>query len=132
MQGRLSGLLPLPVSLKEVTASCERRPPRIWSEKSILITRDGKHPTQQAWPSPPVAAFSSYSSPSPVCSAKSLQLCLTLCNPVDCSPPGSLSTGFSSKNTGVGCRALLQGTFPTPGSNPRLLRLLRWQAALYY
>ena len=41
--------------LKEVTASCERRPPRIWSEeKSILITRDGKHPTQQAWPSPPL------------------------------------------------------------------------------
>ena len=26
--------------------------------------------------------------------------------------------GFSSKNTGVGGRALLQGTFPTQGSNP--------------
>ena len=25
------------------------------------------------------------------------------------------------KNTGVGCHALLQGIFPTPGSNPRLL-----------
>ena len=25
------------------------------------------------------------------------------------------------KNTGVGCHALLQGTFPTQGSNPHLL-----------
>ena len=31
------------------------------------------------------------------------------------------------KNTGVGCRALLQGTFPTQGSNPHLLCLLHWQ-----
>ena len=29
-----------------------------------------------------------------------------------------LSMGFSSKNTGVGCHALLQGIFPTQGSNP--------------
>ena len=34
--------------------------------------------------------------------------CPTLCNPMDCSPPGSLSMGFSSKNTKVGCRFLLQ------------------------
>ena len=27
--------------------------------------------------------------------AKLLQLCLTLCNPMDCSLPGSLSMGFS-------------------------------------
>ena len=32
------------------------------------------------------------------------------------------------KNTGVGCRALLQGIFPTQGSNPGLLCLLHWQA----
>ena len=32
------------------------------------------------------------------------------------------------KNTGVGCHALLQGIFPTQGSNPRLLCLLHWQA----
>ena len=31
------------------------------------------------------------------------------------------------KNTGVGCCALLQGIFPTQGSNPRLLYLLHWQ-----
>ena len=36
--------------------------------------------------------------------------------------------GFSSKNTGVGCHALLQGIFLTQGLNPRLLHLLHWQA----
>ena len=35
---------------------------------------------------------------------------------------------FPGKNTGVGCRALLQGISLTQGSNPRLLSLLRWQA----
>ena len=30
-----------------------------------------------------------------ICGAQSLQLCLTLFDPVDCSPPGSLSRGFS-------------------------------------
>ena len=38
-----------------------------------------------------------------------------------------LSIEFSSKNTGVGCHALLQGTFLTQGSNLRLLCLLHWQ-----
>ena len=35
--------------------------------------------------------------------------------------------GFSSKNTGVGCLALLQGIFPTQESNPGPLSLLHWQ-----
>ena len=30
---------------------------------------------------------------------------------------------FPSKNTGVDCNTLLQGIFPTQGSNPRLLNL---------
>ena len=61
--------------------------------------------------------------------AKSLQSCPTLCNPMDCSLPGSSVYGDSpGKNTGVGCRVLLQGIFLTQGLNPRLLRLLHWQA----
>ena len=45
--------------------------------------------------------------------------CLTLCDPTDCSPPGSSVHGVSpDKNTGVGLHALLQGIFPTQGSNP--------------
>ena len=35
---------------------------------------------------------------------------------------------FPGTNTGVDCHSLLQGTFPTQGSNPRLLCLLHWQA----
>ena len=56
------------------------------------------------------------------------QSCPTLCNPMDCSLPGSSVHGDSpGKITGVGCHALLQGTFPTQGSNPSLLPLLHWQ-----
>ena len=44
------------------------------------------------------------------------QSCPTLCDPVDCSPPGSSVHGDSpGKNTGVGCHALLQGIFLTQG-----------------
>ena len=46
------------------------------------------------------------------------QSCPTLCNPLDCSPPSSSIHGDSAgENTGVGCHTLLQGTFPTQGSN---------------
>ena len=49
------------------------------------------------------------------------QSCPTLCNPMDCSPPGSSVHGDSpGKSTGVGCHALLQGIFPSQGSNPGL------------
>ena len=50
------------------------------------------------------------------------QSCLTLCNPMDSSPPGSPVHGDSpGKTTEVGCHALLQGIFLTQGSNPGLL-----------
>ena len=40
------------------------------------------------------------------------------CDPTDSSPPGSSVHGDSpGKNPGVGCHALLQGIFPTQGSN---------------
>ena len=45
------------------------------------------------------------------------QLCPTLCDPMDCSPPGS-SVHFPGRNTGVGCHSLFQGIFPTQRSNP--------------
>ena len=49
------------------------------------------------------------------------QLCLTLCDPMDCSPPGSSTCGDSpGKNTGVGRHVLLQGIFQTQGLNPGL------------
>ena len=46
-----------------------------------------------------------------------LCVCVTLCDPMDCSPSGN-SPG---KNTGEDCHFLLQGTYPTQGSNPCLL-----------
>ena len=50
------------------------------------------------------------------------QSCLTLCDPVDCNPPGSYVQGDSpSKNTRVGCQALLQRMFLTQWLNPGLL-----------
>ena len=49
------------------------------------------------------------------------QLCPTLCDPLDCSPPGSSVNGDSpGKNTGVGGHALLWGIFPTQGLNSGL------------
>ena len=45
----------------------------------------------------------------------------TLCDSSDCNSPGSSVHGDSpGKNTGVGSHALLQGIFPTQGSNPGL------------
>ena len=48
------------------------------------------------------------------------QSCLSLCNLMDCSPPGSCPWDSPGKNTGVGCHALLQGIFLTWGLNPGL------------
>ena len=49
------------------------------------------------------------------------QSCLTLCEPVD-SAYGLLCPWDSpGKNAGIGCHSLLQGIFPTQGSNPGLL-----------
>ena len=56
---------------------------------------------------------------------KLLQLCLTLCDPMDCSLPVLCPWDSPGKNFGVGCHALLQGIFPTQGSNSCLLH---WQA----
>ena len=53
---------------------------------------------------------------------------LTFCDPMDCSLAGSSVHGiFQARvewvaiSTGVGCHFLLQGIFPTQGSNPGLL-----------
>ena len=50
------------------------------------------------------------------------QSCLTLCSSMECSPTGCSVHGDSlGKNTGVCCHALLQGIFPTQGSNLHLM-----------
>ena len=50
------------------------------------------------------------------------QSCPTLCDAMDCGPTVFSVHGDSpGKNTGVGGHALLQGIFPTQGSNPDFL-----------
>ena len=71
------------------------RPPR----KTVKETEDIDE-TDQIIPSNKTAAAAA---------AKLLQSCLTLCNPIDSSPPGSPCPWDSSgKSTGVGCHFLLQ------------------------
>ena len=56
--------------------------------------------------------------------AMSLQLCLTFCDAMDCSPPVSSVNGIlQAKILEWVCHALLQGIFPTQGLNPYLLHL---------
>jgi len=55
-----------------------------------------------------------------VCCAKSLS-CAWLCDPIDCSLPGSSVHGDSpGKYTGMGCHTFFEGIFPTQVSNPGL------------
>ena len=50
------------------------------------------------------------------------QSCLTLCDPMDCSPSGSsLHEFLQARNTAVGTYFILQGIFRIQGSNPGLL-----------
>ena len=64
---------------------------------------------------------------------KSLQSCLTLCDPMDCSTSGSSVHGIlQARNTGVGCWALIQGIFLTQELNSCLLYLLHWQAGIFF
>ena len=55
------------------------------------------------------------------------QLCPTLCDPMNCSPPGCSVHGDSpGQNTGAGCHDFLQGIFPTQRLNPGLLHCGRY------
>ena len=66
-------------------------------------------------------------------SAKSLQSCPTLCDPMNCSLPGSFVSGiFQARVLEWVCHFLLQGIFLTQGSNPGLLCLLHCRQVLYY
>ena len=78
-----------------------------------------------------------------LCVCSVTQSCLTLRNSLDCSLPDFSVHGiFQAKNTGIGCHFLLQGIFPTQGSNPSLLCLLNcrqillalshWENPLYF
>ena len=60
--------------------------------------------------------------------AKSLQLCLTLCNSMEYSPPGSSDHRFSRQESWSGLSFPTLRIFPTQGLKLCLLCLLHWQA----
>ena len=90
------------------------------------------------------ATMKHHLTPVRVSEVKVAQLCLTLWDPRDCSMPGSSVLGDSTgQSTGEDSSSLLQGIFPTQGSNPglphcrrilypqshqRSLRILEWVA----
>ena len=92
--------------------------PRDWTQVSRIAGRYSTFwATREAWPLLCVLCLV-------------MQLFLTLCDHMDCSPPGSSVHGYSpGKNTEVGCSALHQGIFPTQGLNPGLLHC---RQILYY
>ena len=50
--------------------------------------------------------------------AQLLQLCPTFCDPMDCSPPISLSTGLSRQKYWSGLPCPSPGDLPNPGIKP--------------
>ena len=62
--------------------------------------------------------------------AKSLQLCPTLCNPMD--SPGSSVHGILQARILEWAAIPLQEIFLTPGSDLCLLSLLHWHGVLYH
>ena len=63
---------------------------------------------------------------------KLLQSCPTLCDPMDCSPPGSSVHGFSRQEYWSGLPCPLQVIILTQESNPGLLCLLIGRGVLYH
>ena len=63
--------------------------------------------------------------------AHSFQLCLTFCDPIDCSPPGSSVHGILQARTLEWVARTSSRIFPTQGSNPRPLCLLHWHTGYH-
>ena len=63
--------------------------------------------------------------------AKSLQSCPTLCDRMDCTPPGSSVYGFSRWEYWSGLPCAPPGDRPDPGINPCSLQLLHCRWILY-
>ena len=74
-----------------------------------------------------LSLFSPYYMHLTLCVCSVAQLCLTLCDPVDCSPPGPSVCGIlQARILEWVAISFSRGIFPTQGSNPHLLHLLHW------
>ena len=67
-----------------------------------------------------------------VCTHIHAQSCSTLCNPMNCSLPGSCPWSFPGKNTGAGHHFLFQVICLTQELSPYLLRFLHCQLDSYH
>ena len=123
--------------------TCFHKPHTMLYTHSKLHTQQGiRSPTRHShWP----VSSSSFISPPPppptlasvsflstlmnllwLCCGSVAKSCWTLCDPMDCSLSGPSVHGvFPGKDIRVGCHSLLQGIFPTQGSNSGFLY---WQA----
>ena len=72
------------------------------------------------------------SSSSTCVSPQSLQSCLTLCDPMDCSLQAPLPLGFSRQEYWSGLPSPPPGDLRTQGSNPGLLQLLHCRWIIYH
>ena len=108
--GQVPALLPSPCRA-HCSPTALRRPVSgaPWLPAPTLAPRTSKLSPREALVSSPLSKGSvSYS-------------CPTLCDPTDCSPPGSSVHGIPGGNTGVVSCFLLQRVFVTQGSNPGIL-----------
>ena len=64
--------------------------------------------------------------------AKSLQSCLTLCDPIDCSPPGSSVHGILQVRIPEWVAMLSSRGSSRSRNHPRLLHLLYWHIHWHY
>ena len=72
------------------------------------------HPYNATYSNHPIAIFQGSSNSMDMHACSVTQSCPTLCNPMDCSPPGLCPWDFLGRNTGVDCHFLFQGIFLTP------------------
>ena len=63
---------------------------------------------------------------------KSLQLCLTLCNPLIIAHQAPLSMGFSRQENWCGLPCPPLWILPDPGTEPTSLMSFHWQAGYYH
>ena len=70
-----------------------------------------RHGSPSPWPS-------HWRDPWPLCACVWAQLCPTLCESMDCGPPGSSVHGIFRQEYWSGCHFLLQENLPDPGNEP--------------
>ena len=110
---------------------CISQPPwqLVWPGPNLLPWSICRSDRSHFWAQPRKPPDSLLHGLFPLCYALSHSAVSDSLQPYGLQPATVLCPGdFPGKNTGVGCHCLLQGIFPTQGSNLHLQRLPHWQA----